>query len=98
MDKVERFDNGDVNLRPMKDRVIVKRDDAEAQTESGIILHTAYSEKEFTGTVLRVGPDVADVQPGDKILFGKYSGDDIELNKDEQVLIIVEEDILAVIE
>ena len=93
-------------LKPLGDRVIVKADEAEAQTASGLYLASESKEKPQTGTVIAVGEGKLDrdgnkvpvpVKKGDKVIFGKYCG--TEINHDgEDVLILRADDIYAVIE
>ncbi len=93
-------------LRPLNDRIIIKRSDPELKTASGIVLPDSAGEKPEQGEVLAVGPgkrnDKGDfvalnVKVGDKVLFGKYSGQTVKLGGDE-LLVVREEDLFAVIE
>ena len=92
-------------IRPLHDRVIIKRVAEEEKTKGGIIIPDTAKEKPQEGRVVAVGRGKRedgkvvplDVKAGDKILFGKYSGTEIKLNGDEH-LIIREEDILGIIE
>ncbi len=93
-------------IRPLNDRLIVKRNEPETTTASGIVLPGASGEKPEQGEVIAVGPgkrnDKGDfvalnVKAGDQILFGKYSGQTVKLDGQE-LLVIREEDVLAVIE
>jgi len=92
-------------IRPLHDRVIVKRIAEEEKTKGGIIIPDTAKEKPQEGRVVAVGPGKhedgkiipLDVKAGDKILFGKYSGAEIKLNG-EGHLILREEDILGIIE
>ncbi len=95
-----------VKIRPLYDRVIVKREDEEERTAGGIVIPDTAKEKPVRGTVLAVGAgkilDNGDtralaVKVGDKILFGKYSGTEVKI-ENEDVLVLREEDILGVIE
>ena len=92
-------------LRPLHDRVIVKRLDNERKTASGIVIPDSAAEKPDQGEVLAVGPGKKteegkilppDVKVGDKVLFGKYAGQSVKVDGDE-VLVIREEEILAVL-
>ena len=92
-------------LRPLHDRVIVKRLDNERKTASGIVIPDSAAENPDQGEVLAVGPGKKteegkilppDVKVGDKVLFGKYAGQSVKVDGDE-VLVIREEEILAVI-
>ncbi|AZG10366.1 MULTISPECIES: co-chaperone GroES [Pigmentiphaga] len=93
-------------LRPLHDRVIVKRLDNERKTASGIVIPDSAAEKPDQGEVLAVGPGKktedgkvlpVDVKVGDKVLFGKYAGQAVKVDGDE-LLVIREEEILAVIQ
>ena len=92
-------------IRPLHDRVIIKRVAEEEKTKGGIIIPDTAKEKPQEGRVVAVGRGKRedgkvvplDVKAGDKILFGKYSGTEINLNGEEH-LIIREEDILGIIE
>ncbi len=95
-----------MNLRPLQDRVIVKRLGEDEKTAGGIIIPDAAKEKPQKGEVLAAGPGkVQDdgtalemtVKPGDTVLFGKYAGSEVDLGG-EEVLILREDDILGVIE
>ncbi len=95
-----------MNIRPLHDRVIVRRMEEERTTPGGIVLPDSATEKPDQGEVLAVGKgkilengDVRplDVKVGDKILFGKYSGTAVKVDGDE-VLVMREEDIMGVIE
>ena len=95
-----------MKIRPLQDRVIVKRIAEEEKTKGGIIIPDTAKEKPQEGKVVAVGKGktnddgklvALDVKVGDKILFGKYSGSEIKLNGDEH-LIMREDDILGVIE
>jgi chaperonin GroES len=95
-----------MKIRPLQDRVIVKRIAEEEKTKGGIIIPDTAKEKPQEGKVVAVGKGKAnedgkvmplEVKVGDKILFGKYSGSEIKLNGEEH-LIMREEDILGVVE
>ena len=92
-----------LNMRPLDDRVVVEPLEAEEMTAGGIVLPDTAKERPQRGTVLAVGPgkllDSGDrgalsVAIGDEVIFGKYSGTDIEIN-DRDVKILRESDILA---
>ena len=94
------------NLRPLHDRVIVKRIEEGEQIRGGIIIPDTAKEKPQEGEVIAVGAGKKldsgervplDVKEGDRVLFGKYSGTDIKIEGDEY-LILREDDILGVIE
>jgi len=95
-----------MKLRPLHDRVIVKRLDNERKTASGIVIPESAAEKPDQGEVLAVGPgkknedgkvSPMDVKVGDKVLFGKYAGQTVKVDG-EEVLVIREDEILAVIQ
>ena len=94
-----------MNLRPLHDRVIVKRLDQETKTASGIVIPDAAAEKPDQGEILAVGPGKRDdkgsliqldVKVGDRVLFGKYAGQTIKVDGQE-LLVMREEDIMAVV-
>ncbi|MFP3870236.1 MAG: co-chaperone GroES [Syntrophobacteria bacterium] len=95
-----------MKLRPLHDRVIVKRIEEDEKTSGGIIIPDTAKEKPQQGTVIAVGKGKilknGDVMPptvkeGDRILFGKYAGTDIKIDGEEH-LIMREDDILAVVQ
>ena len=94
-----------MNIRPLHDRVIVKRVEAERTTASGIVIPDSATEKPDQGEVLAVGPGkrndqgvqvALDVQVGDRVLFGKWSGTEVTVDG-EELLIMKESDILGII-
>ncbi|GAB4293240.1 MAG: co-chaperone GroES [Desulfuromonadia bacterium] len=95
-----------MNLRPMHDRIIVKRLEEEAKTAGGIFIPETAKEKPQRGEVVAVGNGKKtedgkvlpmDVKKGDKVLFGKYAGTEVKIDG-EEYLIMREDDILGVIE
>jgi chaperonin GroES len=95
-----------MKIRPLQDRVIVKRIEEEEKTAGGIIIPDTAKEKPQQGKIVATGKGKVnddgkltplDVKIGDKILFGKYSGSEVKLDGDE-LLIMREDDILGVIE
>jgi chaperonin GroES len=95
-----------MKIRPLQDRVIVRRLEEEEKTKGGIIIPDTAKEKPQEGKVIAVGKGKMteegkliplDVKVGDKILFGKYSGTEIKV-EGEELLIMREEDILGIIE
>ncbi len=93
-------------VRPLHDRLIVKRIDEDDKTAGGIIIPDTAKEKPQQGTVLAAGPGRRDnkgnlvameVQGGDRILFSKYSGNEVTLGGEEH-LIVAEDDVLAILE
>ena len=95
-----------MSIRPLHDRVIVKRVEAERTTASGIVIPDSAGEKPDQGEILAVGPGkrddngkhiALDVKKGDRVLFGKYAGQSVKVDG-EEVLVLREEDILGVVE
>jgi chaperonin GroES len=93
-------------IRPLHNRLIVKRIDEDAKTAGGIIIPDTAKEKPQQGTVVSAGPGkrddkgnivAMDVKAGDRVLFSKYSGNEVNLDGTEH-LIITEDDVLAVLE
>jgi chaperonin GroES len=93
-------------FRPLHDRVVVKRVDAEGKSKGGIIIPDTAKEKPQEGEVIAVGPGARnergeivplDVKAGDRVLFGKWSGTEVKIEGDE-LLIMKESDLLGVIE
>jgi chaperonin GroES len=99
-------EEGSMKIRPLQDRIVVKRLAEEEKTKGGIIIPDAAKEKPIEGEVIAVGNGKVledgkvrplDVKAGDRVLFGKYSGTEIKLDGQEH-LILREEEILGVIE
>ena len=95
-----------MKLRPLHDRMIIKRMDNETKTASGIVLPDSAAEKPDQGEVLAVGDGKVSedgkvrplaVKVGDKVLFGKYSGTEVKVDG-EEVLVMREDDIMGVVE
>ena len=95
-----------MKIRPLHDRVIVKRKEEERTSPGGIVIPESAAEKPIRGVVTAVGKgkimengDIRplDVKVGDNVLFGKYSGTEVKLNGDE-LLVMREEDIMAIVE
>jgi chaperonin GroES len=95
-----------MNFRPLHDRVVIRRIDAEAKTTGGIIIPDTAKEKPQQGEVVAVGPGgrdesgkliPIDVKAGDRVLFGKWSGTEVKIDGQE-LLIMKESDILGVLE
>jgi chaperonin GroES len=95
-----------MKVKPLQDRLVVKRIEEEEKTKGGIIIPDAAKEKPQEGRVIAVGDGKVlesgqksplTVKVGDKILFGKYSGTEIKIDGDEH-LILREDDVLAIIE
>ena len=95
-----------MKFRPLHDRVLVRRVEEEAKTKGGIIIPDTAKEKPMQGEVLAVGPGARDergelvpldVKPGDRILFGKWSGTEVKMDG-EELLIMKESDVMGVVE
>ncbi|MBU3916412.1 co-chaperone GroES [bacterium] len=95
-----------MKIKPLHDRVIVKRSDAETKTASGIIIPDSAKEKPQEGVVIAAGSGIRkedgtllplDVKKGDKVLFGKYAGTEIKI-EGEELIMMKEDDILGIIE
>ena len=95
-----------LKFRPLHDRVVVKRIEADEKTKGGIIIPDTAKEKPQQGEIVAVGPGALDekgnvqpldVKPGDRVLFGKWSGTEVKIDGDE-LLIMKESDILGVLE
>jgi chaperonin GroES len=95
-----------MKLRPLHDRVVVRRLEAEEKTAGGIIIPDTAKEKPMEGEVIAVGPGARDeagklvpldVKDGDRILFGKWSGTEVKLDG-EELVIMKETDIMGIIE
>ena len=95
-----------MNFKPLNDRILVKRLDSETKTSGGIIIPDSAKEKPLEGRVVAVGSGKVNddggrrtlsVAAGDRILFGKYSGDEIKLEGEEHV-VLREDEVLAIVE
>lgn len=95
-----------VNIRPLHDRVVVRRLDEDTKSPGGIVIPDTAKEKPIQGEIVAVGNGKIldngetrplDVKPGDKVLFGKYSGTEVKLGN-EELLVMREEDIMGVVE
>jgi chaperonin GroES len=95
-----------MQIRPLYDRIIVKRLEQERQTASGIVIPDTAAEKPEQGEVVAVGGGrllqdgtvlPLQVKPGERVLFGKYAGQTVKI-RDQEYLVIKEEDVLGVIE
>ncbi|MER3427752.1 MAG: co-chaperone GroES [Pyrinomonas sp.] len=96
----------ETNIRPLHDRVIVRRIEETEQVRGGIIIPDTAKEKPQQGEVIAVGEGKRDkdgkripldVKPGDRVLFGKYSGTEVKID-DEELLILREDEILGIVE
>ena len=95
-----------MKIRPLQDRIVVKRLEGESQTKGGIIIPDTAKEKPIEGKVLAVGNGKVledgkvrplDVKAGDRILFSKYAGTEVKV-EGQELLVMREEDLMAVIE
>ncbi len=95
-----------MNLKPLGDRVIVKQDEAEVATKSGILLASSAQEKPQRGKVIAVGEGKLDnngnlvvpaVKPGDTVIYSKYGGTEVSVDE-EELIILRADDIYAVVE
>jgi len=95
-----------MKIRPLHDRVIVKRMEEERTSAGGIVIPDAAAEKPIKGEVIAVGKGkilesgeirALDIKAGDKVLFGKYSGTEVKVDG-EELLVMKEDDIMAIIE
>ena len=95
-----------MGFRPLHDRVVIRRVEAEEKTQGGIIIPDTAKEKPMEGEVIAVGPGARneqgqivalDVKAGDRVLFGKWSGTEVKLDG-EELLIMQESDILGIVE
>jgi chaperonin GroES len=95
-----------MNIRPLHDRIIVKRMEEERKSPGGIVIPDAAAEKPIKGEVIAVGNGRVlesgevrplDVKAGDKVIFGKYSGTEVKVDG-EDLLVMKEDDIMGVIE
>jgi chaperonin GroES len=95
-----------MNIRPLHDRLIIKREAEERKSPGGIVIPDTATEKPTFGKVIAVGKGkvlengevrVPDVKEGDKILFGKYSGTEVKVDG-EELVVMREEDVMAVVE
>ena len=95
-----------MKLRPLHDRVIVKRTEEERTSPGGIVIPDSAAEKPIRGEVVAVGNGKIledgskrelDIKVGDKVLFGKYSGTEVKV-EDDELLVMREDDVMAVIE
>ena len=95
-----------MDIKPLGDRVVVKPLEAESKTKGGIVLPDTAKEKPQEGKIIAVGKgkvlengtvQAPEVKVGDKVLYGKYSGNEITTKEGEELLIMREDDILAII-
>ena len=96
-----------VKLRPLADRVLVKRSKQEERTAFGIILPDTAKEKQEIGEVIAIGPGKTDkdgkriniaVKVGDKVMWDKFAGNDVKIEDEEDFVIVKSDDIIAIVE
>lgn len=96
-----------MNIKPLHDRVVIRRVEEQKTTASGIVLPGSAQEKQNMGEVLAVGPGKASdagtiiamtVKVGDKVMFGQYSGQEVKDDQGETLLVMREDDIIAIVE
>ena len=85
-----------MKLKPMADNILLKQTEAEETTSSGIILATTTKEKPAIYEVMSAGPDVKDIKAGDKVVVGKFTGNEIKLDGVEYKFVKLE-DVLALV-
>ncbi len=95
-----------MNIRPLHDRVVVKREPDERKSPGGIVIPDTASEKPTFGKVIAVGQGkvlengkvrAPDIKVGDRVLFGKYSGTEVKVDNDD-LIVMREDDVMAVVE
>lgn len=95
-----------MNIRPLHDRVIIRRLEEDRKSAGGIVIPDTAAEKPMKGEVVAAGPGKLsddgklrplDVKPGDKVLFGKYSGTEVKMNG-QDIVVMREDDIMGIIE
>ena len=95
-----------LGIRPLHDRVVIRRQEEERTSAGGIVIPDTATEKPIRGEVVAIGSgkvlETGDVRPldvrvGDEVLFGKYSGTEVKV-RDEELLVMREEDVMAVVE
>ena len=95
-----------MNIRPLRDRVVVKREPEERKSAGGIVIPDTASEKPTFGKVIAVGQGkvlengqthTPDIKVGDRVLFGKYSGTEVKVDN-EDLIVMREDDVMAVVE
>jgi chaperonin GroES len=96
-----------MNIKPLQDRVVIRRVEEEKESAGGIILPGSAQEQQNIGEVIAVGPGKASdagaiiamtVKVGDKVMFGQYSGQEVKDDAGQPVLIMREEDIIAIVD
>jgi len=96
-----------MSFRPLRDRVVIRREEKEAKTSGGILLPESAKEKPAQGVIVAVGPGTltdagenrpCDVKPGDRVIFGQYAGNAFKTEEGEELLILSESEIYAIVE
>ena len=104
--KAKKKSSSKINIQPLGDRIVLEREDSQETTAGGIVLPESAKDKPARGTILSVGPGrllddgsrgALQVQVGDRVLFSSYAGEGFKVG-DEELLLMREDDILAVIE
>ena len=84
-----------MSMKPLGDRVVLKQQEAEEKTKSGIILPDSAKEKPQAAVVVSVGPDVDQVKEGDKVIYTEYAGTEVKY-QEEEYTIVDQKDIIAI--
>lgn len=96
-----------MNIKPLQDRVVIRRVEEQKESSGGILLPGSAQEQQNMGEVLAVGPGKASdsgsliamtVKVGDKVMFGQYSGQEVKDDKGEKLIVMREDDIIAIID
>ncbi|MCI6243323.1 MAG: co-chaperone GroES [Lachnospiraceae bacterium] len=85
-----------MSMKPLGDRVVLKQQEAEEKTKSGIILPDSAKEKPQAAVVVSVGPDVDQVKEGDKVIYTEYAGTEVKY-QEEEYTIVDQKDIIAIV-
>ena len=85
-----------MSMKPLGDRVVLKQQEAEEKTKSGIILPDSAKEKPQAAVVVSVGPDVDQVKEGDKVIYTEYAGTEVKY-QEEEYTIVAQKDIIAIV-
>lgn len=85
-----------MSMKPLGDRVVLKPQEAEEKTKSGIILPDSAKEKPQAAVVVSVGPDVDQVKEGDKVIYTEYAGTEVKY-QEEEYTIVDQKDIIAIV-
>ena len=85
-----------MSMKPLGDRVVLKQQEAEEKTKSGIILPDSAKEKPQAAVVVSVGPDVDQVKEGDKVIYTEYAGTEVKY-QEEEYTIVDQKDVIAIV-